>query len=79
MATSSGLILIAADEPIICAIYDNNINLLETSGWKIFKGASKIQKNMFRLASQSNIRSFQLAPTYKHGFQVPANVTMPRD
>ena len=64
---------IAADDPVTCAIYAKDNDLLETPGWKRFKPIAKRQKHMFRMANQAKLRSFRLAPKYKHGFEVPRN------
>ena len=65
------LTIIAADDPVTCAIYAKNKNLLKKNWWKIFTRIEKRQKTMFRLANQATLRSFRLAPKYKYGFQVP--------
>ena len=65
------LTIIAADDPVACAIYAKNKKLLVTKGWKRFKGIAKRQKKMFRLENQAKLRYFQLAPKYKYEFQGP--------
>ena len=52
------LVIIAADDPVTREMYTKSKNLLETKGWKIFKGITKRQKKMFKLANQSKLRSF---------------------
>ena len=64
------LTIIAADDLVTFPIYAKNKNLLETKGWKRFKGIAKRQKKIFRLENQAKLRSFQSALKYKYGFQV---------
>ena len=71
--TAEPLSIIAADDPVTCAIYAKQHNLLEFDGWKRFKGIAKRQKKLFRMANQAKLRSFWLAPRYKYGFEVPCN------
>jgi hypothetical protein len=69
--TSEPLGIIAADDPVTCAIYARENDLLEQPGWKRFKGIAKRQKKMFRMANQAKLRSFRTAPRYMYGFEVP--------
>ena len=71
--TSEPLSIIAADDPVTCAIYAKQNKLLEVEGWKRFKGIAKRQKKLLRMANQAKLRSFRLAPRYKYGFEVPQN------
>jgi hypothetical protein len=69
--TTEPLSVIAADDPVSCAIYARENNLLDLDGWKRFKGIAKRQKKMFRMANQAKLRSFQTAPKYMYGFEIP--------
>ena len=69
--TDEPLSIIAADDPVTCAIYAQENNLLNQPGWKRFKGIAKRHKKMLRMANQAKLRSFRTAPKYKYGFQVP--------
>jgi Reverse transcriptase (RNA-dependent DNA polymerase) len=69
--TTEPLNLIAADDPIYCAIYARDNKLLDQPGWKRFKSIAKRQKNMIRLINQAKLRSFNTAPRYKYGYEVP--------
>ena len=62
---------IAADDPVTCAIYARDNNLLDVPGWKQFNSIAKQQKHTFRMANQAKLRSFRLAPKYKYGFEIP--------
>jgi hypothetical protein len=69
--TSEPLSIIAADDPVTCAIYARENDLLDKPGWKRFKGIAKRQKKLFRMANQAKLRSFNTAPRYKYGYEVP--------
>ena len=59
------------DDPVTCAIYARENGLLDTPGWKQFKKIAK-RKNVFtRMVIQAKLRSFNTAPRYKNGFEVP--------
>jgi hypothetical protein len=62
--TNEPLIIIAADDPVSCAIYGKKAGLLEHNGWKRFKSIAKQQKKLFRMANQAKLRSFCTAPRY---------------
>jgi hypothetical protein len=69
--TSEPLKVIAADDPVSCAIYARENGLLDTAGWKQFKGIAKRENKFMRLVNQAKLRSFRTAPRYKYGFEVP--------
>ncbi len=69
--TAEPLGIIAADDPVTCAIYARENDLLLKDGWKRFKSIARRQKKMFRMANQAKLRSFRTAPKYQYGFQVP--------
>ena len=69
--TDEPLSLVAADDPVTCAIYARDNNLLDKDGWKRFKHIAKRQKKLFRMANQAKLRSFRTAPRYKYGFEIP--------
>ena len=71
--TSEPLSVIAADDPVTCAIYARENNLLELEGWKRFKRIAKRQKKLFRMANQAKLRSYNTAPRFKYGFEIPRN------
>ena len=51
--TSEPLSIIAMDDPVTCAIYANNNNILDIDGWKRFKIIAKGQKKHLRMANQA--------------------------
>jgi Reverse transcriptase (RNA-dependent DNA polymerase) len=71
--TDEPMTTIAADDPVTCAIYAKDNDLLDVPGWKRFKPIAKRQQHMFRMANQAKLRSFRLAPKYKYGFEIPRN------
>jgi hypothetical protein len=69
--TNEPLTIIAADDPLSCAIYGKEAGLLKHDGWKRFKVIAKQQKKLFRMANQAKLRSFCTAPRYMYGFEIP--------
>jgi hypothetical protein len=63
--------IIPADDPVTCAIYARDHDLLSTPGWKQFKTIAKKYKKMFWMANQAKLRSFRTAPKFQYGFEVP--------
>ena len=72
-STYEPLNIIAADDPVTCAIYAKKHNLLEQEGWKRFKRLAKRQKKLIRLVNQAKLRSYNNRLTYKYGIVVPNN------
>ncbi len=71
--TSEPLATIAADDPVTCATYAKEQNLLHLPGWKRFKPIAKRQKKFTRMVNQAKLRSFRRIPKYKYGFEVPTD------
>jgi hypothetical protein len=46
-------------------------DLLDTNGWKRFKLIAKRQKKFTRMDNQAKLRSYNSAPKYKNGYEVP--------
>ena len=69
--SSEPLSVIAADDPVTCAIYARDNGLLDLDGWKRFKRLAKRQKQLYRMANQAKLRSYNSAPKFKYGFEVP--------
>jgi hypothetical protein len=68
--TLEPLQVIAADDPVSCAIYDCENGLLDKPGWNRFKHISKQEKKFTRMVNQATLRSYNTAPRYKYGFEV---------
>ena len=71
--TAEPLNVIAKDDPVTCAIYAKENNLLNVEGWKRFKSIARRQKKFERMVKQAYLRSFRSAPKYKYGHEVPQN------
>ena len=69
--TYEPLALIAKDDPVSCAIYARDNNLLDVPGWKQFKPIARNQKRLTRMLNQARLKSVRRAPKYKYGVQVP--------
>ena len=69
--TSEPLGVIAADDPVTCAIYAKDNNLLELDGWKRFKVIARRQGKLLRMVNQAKLRSYRTAPKYQYGYEVP--------
>ena len=69
--TSEPLNVIAADDPVTCAIYARENGLLDRPGWKRFKALARRQKKFTRLVNQNKLRSYNTAPKFRYGVEVP--------
>ena len=47
------------------------IFLIDTPGWKQFKRLAKRAKKFLRAVNQAKLRSYNRAPKFKYGFEVP--------
>ena len=69
--TSEPLQVIAKDDPVTCAIYAKENGLLDLPGWKQFKNIAKRQKKFTRTVNQAKLKSFNNAPKFKNGYEIP--------
>ena len=69
--TDEPLSIIAADDPVSCAIYGRKHNLLHLPGWKRFRGIAKRQAKLYREANLAKLRSFSSTPRFKYGYEIP--------
>ena len=53
------LSIIAADDPVSCAMYAQDNDCLELPGWRRFCTLAKRQRNMFRLANLAKLQKFR--------------------
>jgi hypothetical protein len=65
------LTVIAADDPVTCAIYAKENDLLHLPGWKRFKTIAGRHKKYLRMVKQAKLRSYRTAPKYMFGFEIP--------
>ena len=64
------------DDPVFTAIYTQKNGRLDNDGWKSLKPYIKNQKKMLQMLHQAKLKSsYQCAPIYKYGYQVPHNHT----
>jgi hypothetical protein len=71
--TSEPLQLIAADDPLNCALYANENNLLDHPGWKRIKNITKGEKFLTRIVNQAKLFSFDTSEKYKYGYAPSKN------
>ena len=71
--TDEPLAILAADDPVTCAIYARDNDLLKKPGWKHFRGLAKWQQHLFCMANQAKLKSYRTAPKFKYGYEVPRN------
>jgi hypothetical protein len=63
--------IIAADAPVICAIYARENGLLDQPGWKLFKHMPKNEKKFAHMVNQAKLKSFHTAPKYRYSYEIP--------
>ena len=69
--TYEPLCVIAADDPVTCALYAKQNNLLEEPGWKRFKRMVNKEVQFQRMINQTRLQSVRRTTRYKYGFKVP--------
>jgi hypothetical protein len=62
---------VATNDALFCAIYARENDLLDKPWWKKFKHIAKRENKFTRMANQAKLRSYNTAPRYKYGFEVP--------
>ena len=67
------LSIIAADDPVICAAYAEENDLLALEGWCRFRNLAKDDKVLARAIKQSKIRHVRRSQTYMFGDLIPRN------
>ena len=72
-STYEPLDVIAANDPVTCAIYAKEKGLLNEPGWPCFKLIAKRESCLLRMTKQGKLRSFSCSWKYKFGYQVPNN------
>jgi hypothetical protein len=65
------LLVIAADNPVTCAVYAREHDLLDIEGWKHFQNLAKREKHFLRLIKQTKMKSYRQSPKYKFGYRIP--------
>jgi hypothetical protein len=69
--TYDPLDLNAKDDPVTCAKYAKQHNLLNTAGWKRFKHITDSSKKVERMVHQAKLHSYQRDSFWKFGVLVP--------
>mgnify|MGYP000190688541 CR=1 FL=1 len=65
--------VIAADDPVTCAVHAKDHGLLDADGWKRFKRLAKQAKKMLRMVNQSKLRSCKSCKKCTCGPEIPRN------
>jgi hypothetical protein len=69
--TTEPLLVIAADDPVTCAVYAREHELLDVKGWRRFRNLAKHEKHFLRLVKQAKMKSYHQSPKYKFGYRIP--------
>ena len=75
--TFEPLSIIAADDPVTCAAYAKENNLLALEGWRRFRSLAKKDKVLARAIKQSKIRQVRRSQTYMFGYLIPETTWKP--
>ena len=67
------LSIIAADDPVTCAAYAKENDVLALEGWRRFRSLAKKDKVLARAIKQSKIRQIRRSQTYMFGYLIPRN------
>ena len=68
--TRGPLDIFGKDDPVSCAQYAKDNNLLEESGWKRFRHLAKNKKKFKGMVNQARLKSIRRSTVYKYGFKV---------
>ena len=71
--TFEPLSIIEPDDPVTCAAYAKENDLLALEGWCRFRSLAKKDKVVARAIKQSKIRQVRRSQTYMFGFLIPRN------
>ena len=71
--TFEPLSIIAADDPVTCAAYAKENDLLALEGWRRFRSLAKKDIVLARAIKQSKIRQVRRSQTYMFGYLIPRN------
>ena len=75
--TFEPLSIIAADDPVTCAAYAKENDLLTLEGWCRFRSLAKKDKVLTRAIKQSKIRQVRRSQTYMFGYLIPETTWRP--
>ena len=71
--TFEPLSIIAAHDPVTCAAYAKENDLLALEGWHRFRSLANKDKVLARAIKQSKIRQVRRSQTYMFGYLIPKN------
>ena len=69
--TYEPLSILAADDPVACATYAKENDLLHIEGWERFRNLAKRDKTLARAVMQSKIRQIRSSSKYMFGYLIP--------
>jgi hypothetical protein len=69
--TTEPLSVIAANNPVTCAVYAREDDLLDVEGWKHFQNLAKHEEHFLRLLKQAKMKSYHQSLKYKFGYRIP--------
>ena len=69
--TYEPLSILAADDPVTCATYAKENDLLHIEGWKRFRNLAKRDRTLARAVMQSKIRQVSRTSKYMFGYLMP--------
>jgi hypothetical protein len=69
--TTEPLSVIAANDPVTCAVYGREHDLLDVEGWKHFRNLAKCKKHFIRLVKQAKMKSYHQSLKYKFWYRIP--------
>ena len=71
--TEEPLSIIAQDNPVACAAYAKQHNLIHLPEWNKHKHIAKHQKALTRVVNQIKIRQVRRSATYQFGYLIPGD------
>ena len=71
--TFEPLSVMAKEDPLTCALYAKDHDLLDTPGWKSLKRIASREVKFSRMVKQAQLNQARHGPTYKFGILVPKN------
>ena len=71
--TFETLSITAADDPVSCAAYAKENDLLALEEWHMFRSLAKKDKVLARAIKESKIRQVRRSQTYMFGYLIPRN------
>jgi hypothetical protein len=69
--TTEPLSVIAANNPVTCAVYAREHDLLDVEGWKRFWNLAKRKKHFLHRIKQAKMKSYLQSMKYKFGYRIP--------